>query len=34
VRDVKRAMADAGIPVRLVDVADDPARPVLLNREG
>ena len=34
VRDVKRAMADAGIPVRLVDVADDPVRPVLLNREG
>jgi cyclase len=30
VRDIKRAMADAGIPVRLVDVPDDPARPAPL----
>jgi cyclase len=30
VRDVKRAMADAGIPVRLVDVPDEPARPAPL----
>jgi len=30
VRDIKRAMAAAGIPVRLVDVPDDPARPAPL----
>jgi imidazole glycerol-phosphate synthase subunit HisF len=30
VRDIKRAMADAGIPVRLVDVPDEPARPAPL----
>jgi cyclase len=30
VRDIKAAMAAAGIPVRLVDVPDDPARPAPL----
>jgi cyclase len=30
VRDIKRAMADAGIPVRIVDVPDEPVRPAPL----
>jgi imidazole glycerol-phosphate synthase subunit HisF len=30
VRDIKKAMADAGIPVRLVDVPDTPSRPAPL----
>jgi len=30
VRDIKRAMAAAGVPVRLVDVPDDLARPAPL----
>lgn len=34
VRDVKRAMAAAGIPVREVDVPDEPRRPVVPEREG
>jgi cyclase len=34
VRDVKAAMAAAGIPVRLVDVADEPARPAPLTWKG
>jgi cyclase len=34
VRDIKRAMAAAGIPVRIVDVADEPARPAPLTWKG
>jgi cyclase len=34
VRDIKAAMAAAGIPVRLVDVPDDPARSAPLNWKG
>jgi cyclase len=30
VRDIKRAMADAGVPVRHVDVPDTPVRPMPL----
>jgi len=34
VRDIKAAMAAAGVPVRLVDVPDDPARPAPLAWKG
>jgi cyclase len=34
VRDIKSAMAAAGVPVRLVDVPDEPARPAPLPWKG